>query len=153
MQSGGSRPARWPLVVFVAAVSALASIGWQLQINLPYDHAEMLLKGEPANSARDGIYFGESQGSVYFSPREAEPSRAFTRSIGVYPKEEIETLSILPGDQTLCTRVADPATSLWRGLEDLGEILEQHLSETGQRDPEPEEEPIEPLPQGACPQQ
>jgi hypothetical protein len=152
-QTASSRPGRWPLVVFVAAVSALVSIGWQLQINLPYDHAEVLLKREPASSVRDGIYFGESQGSVYFSPREDEPSRAFTRSIGVYPKEEIETLEILPGDQTLCSRVADPATSLWRGLEDLAEIVDQHLSETGEREPEPEEEPTEPLPQGVCPQQ
>jgi hypothetical protein len=35
----------------------------------------------------------------------------------------------------------------------LAEIVDQHLSETGEREPEPEEEPTEPLPQGVCPQQ
>ena len=150
---GRSSPARWPLVLFIASVSAFVSIGWQLQINLPYDHAEMRLKAEPPGPGSDGIYFGEYQGSIYFSRREEQPSRAFERTIGVYPKETVATLRILPDKQTLCTRVPDPVTSLRRALGDLGDIVDQHLSETGQRAPEPEPNPTGPLPQGVCPPQ
>jgi hypothetical protein len=157
---------RWPLVLFIALTSAAISIGWQLQVNLPYDHAILRLKHEPRDPRtgevhHDGIYFGEAQGSVYFSPRvdrrvpeEGPPSSlAFERSIGVYPKEKIATLEILPEEQTLCTEVPRPASSFGRAVDDAIAIIDQHLSETGQRPPEIEEEPTAPLPQGACPSQ
>jgi hypothetical protein len=145
---------RWLVAAFVAILTAFVSIGWQLQINLRYDHAQFRLKGEPASGTRDAIYFGDEGGAVYLAPREPEPSKAFIRGIAIVPREDIANLRLLPGYQTLCTKVAPPATAAWRAVETLGDLVEQHLRKTGQPDPtEPEPQPDEPLAPGECPPQ
>jgi hypothetical protein len=145
---------RWLVAAFVAGLTAIVSVGWQLQINLPYDHAQFRLEGEPLGGTRDAIYFGTLDGAVYIVPREPEPSKAFIRGIAVVPQDQLANFRILEDDQTLCTLVPPPATAAWRGIERAFDAIEQHLRTTGQPDPEdPEPESDEPLPPGECPPQ
>jgi hypothetical protein len=148
---------RWVAAVFVTAASAFLAIGWQLQVNLPYDHVVVEVEGEPV---RDAIYFGETSTDVVISPRQ-RPSKpttkpwdqwrtAFTRSIIVYPKDRVRRLEHLPNDQTLCTRVARPIISIVRAGEQARALVQQHLSETGEPR-KPTRTLVEDLPDGRCP--
>jgi hypothetical protein len=138
-----------PVAGFCAVASAFLSLGWQLQINLPYDQAVVAAKGQPA---RQAVYFGQVGDSVLVSPREPLPSHRFTRDIIVYRRDDLSLLKFLPEPQTLCTNVARPATALWRTLVEVKETVRQHLRQSGQRPLEPPK-PQKPLPIGQCPPQ
>jgi hypothetical protein len=142
---GVTRGLRWPAVLFVALVAALASIGWQLEVNLPYDHAHFQMKG--LAQGRDAIYFGQSDGNVYMAPR---VTTAFSRDVTVYPRENVASLALLHGTQTLCTRVAPPASAAWSGVRSLWAQIQQRLRKTGQPN-RPGRKTVVVLPRGKCP--
>jgi hypothetical protein len=142
----GRRGSLSRLVIFVALLSALSAIGWQLEINLPYDHATFNVKGEQL----DGIYFGQSEGDVFVAVRPAH-SNVFLRAISIFPASELSQLQIRPQVQTLCTRVDRPSVTAGHEVSKLWDLIQQHLSRTGQPASTAAPAPEKNLPKGHCP--
>lgn len=116
-------------LLFVSIVGALSAIGWQLEINLPYDKVHFEIVGQKIHY--DGIYFGETDGNFYIAPRPDEQGQFF-RAIYVYPSAQLRDLSIAPKPQTLCTRVDRPSIAFVHELGQLWATIQQHLRRTGQ---------------------
>ena len=152
-RAGSDVPARrtvWQLATFVAVLSAVSAIGWQLEINLPYDRATFLLTGQ--TQRWDGVYFGEFDGNVYVARRPAG-NDAFYRSISIYSPSEIQDLRIQPGVQTLCTQVHRPSVTFVNAATHVWDTVVQHLRRTGQPVTRPPQQPQPNLPDGQCPAQ
>ena len=150
-----------PVVIFVVIASAFASIGWQLEINLPYQRAYFTLAkgGLGANPIysdtreNDAIYFGEVDGEVYLAPRERPKSNTFTRDIIVYPRADLSELRLVPQAQTLCTSVPRPIVSFLHLLRRADQLVRQHLRRTGQPALPGRTSSAKSLPLGQCPAQ
>jgi hypothetical protein len=138
------------LVTFVALLAAVSAIGWQLEINLPYDRAIFQVKGQ--HDQWDGIYFGELDGNFYIARRQPGNS-AFYRSVSIYQSGEIQDLRVQPGMQTLCTRVNRPEVALRHAAGHVWQVLAQHLRRTGQPAKQPPQQLQPNLPDGQCPAQ
>jgi hypothetical protein len=146
-------PRPWfPVLLFIAVLSAIASIGWQLQVNLTYDSALITLKGERVG--RMGIYFG-TDGSMLYASRRVTPDAQrgrFSRKISVIRLDDVRSVSLLEDGQTLCTNVPSPAQSLRRALHRLDRLVRQHLRPRGTPDPIVHAQPRK-VPPGQCPPQ
>jgi hypothetical protein len=157
---GGRRPLS-PVVIFVVLASALASIGWQLEINLPYQRAYFTLAkgGAGANpiysdtGEDDAIYFGEVDGEVYLAPRERPKFNTYTRDIIGYPRADLSELRLVPQTQTLCTSVPRPIVSFLHLFRRADQVVRQHLRRTGQPASAGHAPSAKALPLGQCPAQ
>jgi hypothetical protein len=124
----------WRLGVFITGAAAVLGIGWQLQVNLTYDHAKLYFKQPQRDwpQVTDAIYVGQANGAYYVAPR-LEPGGPFDRSLVAVPANTLERFELLPDDQTLCTGVPRPIVSAGRVAENLWDTVRQHLSRTGQQ--------------------
>lgn len=136
-------------LLFAALLGAVSAVGWQLEINLPYDKVRFELQGQ--STPYDGIYFGESDGYFYIAPR-ANDRGPFSREINVYPASQLIDLRLVPKPQTLCTLVDRPSVVFVHELNDLWATIKQHLRRTGQPAPPVQiRRPTQTHPEGYCP--
>jgi hypothetical protein len=140
-----------PILAFIAVLSAVASIGWQLQVNLEYDAAKVTVKGKPPAV---GIFFGTDDGNAYLALRTTSEKREghFARDISVIPTSQIQSLQLRHGGQTLCTDVRRPTVSVIRVAQRVGRLVRQHLRQLGTPVATPTPTPtVTPVPAGRCP--